>query len=241
MSVTASCRRLLGLVRDYFAGEPVAFDARAARPRVVHAVPDARSWMPPARCRVARRSRTASSRRSPGGRTPPARRAPSARTTASASWFPVTASSRQAASAPTGRSAANTSDGCSSWRVRVSLSEDLRNELAAITPHKDCDRPCGAVRPRAHRRHDPPARRTPRRRAFRPGQLGGRPPRLQPVAPLRDRQRDPHVHAARIREGDALPAPRARSRSRASGPVRGGDSVGAARPARAAAARGGRS
>src|SRR4249919_2254813 len=40
--------------------------------------------------------------------------------------------------APTGRWGSSTSDGY--WSSRVSLSEDLRHELAGIAPHRDCDR-----------------------------------------------------------------------------------------------------
>ena len=62
----------------------------------------------------------------------------SARATGSGSSCRATASSARAASARTARSASTTSAGC--WSSRVSLSEDLRDELAQIAPDADCDR-----------------------------------------------------------------------------------------------------
>src|SRR4051812_24574361 len=61
-----------------------------------------------------------------------------ARTTGFRSSCRATASSRPAGSARTRASAPTTSDGCSP--SKVSLSEDLRNELAAIAPRSECDR-----------------------------------------------------------------------------------------------------
>ena len=67
-----------------------------------------------------------------------ARPARSARTTASRSSSRATASSPPAGSARTARSASATSAGC--WSSRVSFSEDVRTELAAIAPERECDR-----------------------------------------------------------------------------------------------------
>ena len=58
--------------------------------------------------------------------------------TASRSSCPATAWSARTASARTARSARSTSDGC--WSSKVSFSEDVRIELAAIAPERECDR-----------------------------------------------------------------------------------------------------
>src|SRR5205085_5645114 len=58
--------------------------------------------------------------------------------TVSRSSCRVTALSQAMESAATGRSAMTTSGVC--WSSRVSLSEDLRSELAAIAPKADCDK-----------------------------------------------------------------------------------------------------
>ncbi|TML22966.1 MAG: DNA-binding protein WhiA [Actinobacteria bacterium] len=97
-----------------------------------------RSPTPSARCRTARSCRTESSRGSPDIRTRSARPARSARTTGTRSSCPAIASSPPKGSARTAASASTTSGGC--WSSKVSLSEDLRNELAAIAPRSDCDR-----------------------------------------------------------------------------------------------------
>src|SRR5205814_7323857 len=55
-----------------------------------------------------------------------------------ASSCPAIASSARTGSARTARTGSRTSG--ASWSSRVSLSEDLRNELAAIAPEADCDR-----------------------------------------------------------------------------------------------------
>ena len=89
-------------------------------------------------CPSARRSPTASSPRSPAIRMPSARRARSAPTTASRSSCRATAWSQRTGSGRTARWASTTSAG--SWSSKVSLSDDLRNELAAIAPERDCDR-----------------------------------------------------------------------------------------------------
>ena len=62
----------------------------------------------------------------------------SAQATASRSSCPATASSGQPESARTARSGSTTNGACSP--SKVSLSEDLRGELAAIAPRSDCDR-----------------------------------------------------------------------------------------------------
>src|SRR5437762_339131 len=93
------------------------------------------------RSRAARSSPTASSPRLPAPRGRPGRPAASAPATGSACSSPATGSSRPGASAPTARTGSSTSAGC--WRSRaipVPLSEDLRDELAAIAPASDCDR-----------------------------------------------------------------------------------------------------
>src|SRR4029453_567745 len=77
-------------------------------------------------------------RRPPAVRTrsaPPDRSAPATGSRSSSratGWWPPTGS------APTGRSASNTNADC--WSSKVSLSEELRNELAALKPERDCDR-----------------------------------------------------------------------------------------------------
>src|SRR5437588_3967721 len=86
----------------------------------------------------ARSSRTGSSHSSPGIRGPNALPEPSVRTTAFPSSCPAIASSPPMVSARTDRWAWHTSNVCS--HSKVSLSEDLRNELAAIAPRADCDR-----------------------------------------------------------------------------------------------------
>src|SRR3989442_8297435 len=97
-----------------------------------------RSPTPSARCRTARSCRTESSRGSPDIRTRSARPARSARTTGTRSSCPAIASSPPKGSARTAASASTTSGVC--WSSKVSLSEDLRNELAQIAPRSDCDR-----------------------------------------------------------------------------------------------------
>src|SRR6185503_11840871 len=91
-----------------------------------------------ARSRTARRPRTARSLPSPGTRTPAARSARSAPRTASHSWCRATAWSPPMASARTARSGPATSSAF--WSSRVSFSEDVRAELAAIAPERECDR-----------------------------------------------------------------------------------------------------
>src|SRR5438270_12374516 len=86
----------------------------------------------------ARLSRTGSSHSSPGIRGPNALPEPSVRPTAFPSSCPAIASSPPMVSARTDRWAWHTSNVCS--HSKVSLSEDLRNELAAIAPRADCDR-----------------------------------------------------------------------------------------------------
>src|SRR5258708_13983185 len=89
-------------------------------------------------CPGAKSSRTASWPRSPVGRARLAPRERSARRTASRSSFPATASSAPPGSAATATSASTTNAAC--WRSKMSLSEDLRAELAQIAPAADCDR-----------------------------------------------------------------------------------------------------
>src|SRR5437763_7378385 len=93
-----------------------------------------------ARCRAARSSRTASSRRSPVRPAPPGRPGPSALAADSPSSSPATASSPPTASAPTAPTASTTNGGCSPSRDTRMLSDDLREELAAIAPARECDR-----------------------------------------------------------------------------------------------------
>ena len=89
-------------------------------------------------CPTAMPSRTASWRDLPAIRGLSALPGRSARTTASGSSSRATASSPPTASARTPHSAPTTSGVCSP--SRVSLSDDLRHELAAITPRSSCDR-----------------------------------------------------------------------------------------------------
>ena len=95
------------------------------------------------------------------------------------------------------------------------LSEEVRRELAAIEPRRDCDRlaelsglfhTAGSLhllRPRRVLR--PP----------RPRRGGGRAPRVRAAARLRRRGRDPYVPPPCVRPGDPVPAPRPRGRARA--------------------------
>src|SRR5438270_7058672 len=85
-----------------------------------------------------RSSPTPTSPEQPGIRTLSGRPARFARTTATRSCSRATALFRRAGSARTEASACSTSD--ASWSSKVSLSEDLRNELSAIAPRSDCDR-----------------------------------------------------------------------------------------------------
>src|SRR5207249_3398819 len=87
---------------------------------------------------AARSSRTASSPRSRDGPAPPAPPGRSAPRTGWRSSCPATASSQPRASAATGRSAASTSGAC--WRSSMSLSEDVRRELARVPTDGECDR-----------------------------------------------------------------------------------------------------
>src|SRR5205085_4790796 len=89
-------------------------------------------------CRAARSSPTASSPRSPAVRGRSGPQAASARRTAFRSSCPATAWWPRMGSARTARSGSTTSGGC--WSSKMSLSEDLRNELAAIAPRQECDR-----------------------------------------------------------------------------------------------------
>ena len=87
---------------------------------------------------MARSFPTATSRGSPAIRGRNARPGLFVRVTASGLSFRVTASSRPTVLDRTGHSAPTTSYDCS--HSKVSLSEDLRHELAAITPRSECDR-----------------------------------------------------------------------------------------------------
>src|SRR4051794_1241518 len=91
-----------------------------------------------ARSRTARPQPTAKSPRSPAIRTRSGRWARSARRTGSGSSCRATALSARTGSARTARSARATSNGF--WSSRVSFSEDVRTELAAIAPERECDR-----------------------------------------------------------------------------------------------------
>src|SRR5581483_11304351 len=90
--------------------------------------------------RPARSSRTASSRRSRARRTPLAPRAASAPATGSASSSRVIASSAPGVSARTAASGSSTRGAFSPSRDTPVLSDDLREELAAIAPARECDR-----------------------------------------------------------------------------------------------------
>ena len=141
-----SCRICSHGCSAFFAGEPDDFAdvelelddgfygdcARALRP-----------------CRAARSSPTASSPRSPGR--PGAARAAGTfcAATASRRSSRATASSPPAGSAASGRSASSTSGACS--RSKMSLSDELRDELAAIAP-----RGAAAGSPSSRRSSTPP-------------------------------------------------------------------------------------
>src|SRR5438477_10527409 len=89
-------------------------------------------------CPTARSSRTPTSRDSPATRARSGPREPCAHATAFRSSSRVTGSFPPTGSGHIRASASTTSDECS--RSKVSLSEDLRNELAAIAPRSECDR-----------------------------------------------------------------------------------------------------
>src|SRR6188472_4111731 len=97
-----------------------------------------RPWTRCARSRTATSRPTGRSRRSPGIRTRSGRWGRSAPRTASGSSCRATASWPQAGSGRTARSGPGTRSGC--WSSRVSFSEDVRAELAAIAPERECDR-----------------------------------------------------------------------------------------------------
>src|SRR6478609_6742146 len=89
---------------------------------------------------AARRFPTASSQLSRALPAPPVRPAASAPATGSASSSPATVSSAPATWARTAPTASTTSGGCSPSRDTPVLSDDLREELAAIAPERECDR-----------------------------------------------------------------------------------------------------
>ena len=141
----------------------------------------------------------------------PARPAPpgaSARAATSRSSSRATASSPPAASAPTAPTAPAINAVSSRSRAMPTLSDDLREELAAISPTSDCDRLAELsglfhVAGRAHLRgrgsvdvHLDVSSSTVARRAF------------ALLRALRCPVRDPHLPASRVRQGDPLPTPR---------------------------------
>ena len=162
----------------------------------------------------ARPSPTESWRRSPAVRTRSVQPDRSAPATASRSSSRATGSWPPTGSAPTGRSSQSTNGDC--WSSKVSLSEELRNELAGIKPERTAtgsrSSPGLRTRPAACHIHG----RGRDRAASRPRQLGGCPARLQPASRARRDFGDPDIPAARLRAGDALPAPRRGSGSGAS-------------------------
>src|SRR6478735_7672517 len=89
---------------------------------------------------AARRFPTASCQPSRALPAPPVRPAVSAPATVSASSSPATVSSAPATWARTAPTASTTSGGCSPSRDTPVLSDDLREELAAIAPARECDR-----------------------------------------------------------------------------------------------------
>ena len=200
-------RRRAGLVRR-----------RPARPRRLDVLPARRRPGSSARAvrrgRVVRRARTA---RRPSARS--ARRRDVLRdATASGSSSRATASSPPTASAPTAHWARTTSGAC--WRSRVSLSEDLRHELAAIAPRSECDRlaelsglfhSAGSVHLKGRGEVSV---------HLDVVDLGGRAARVQPPAGVRRRLGDPDVPSACLRRGHAVPAPRRRRRPRPAGAAR---------------------
>src|SRR6476646_4458128 len=90
------------------------------------------------KCRTGTLFPTASSRGWPDTRGRSVQRERSVLATASGSSFRATASSRPTGWDRTDHSVPSTSSDCSP--SKVSLSEDLRHELAAITPRSECDR-----------------------------------------------------------------------------------------------------
>src|SRR5215204_5840223 len=85
-----------------------------------------------------RSSPTAISHASPGIHVPSVPQEASAQATATGSSCPATAWLLRTGWARTARSGSSTRS--DSWPSKVSLSEDLRHELAAITPRSECDR-----------------------------------------------------------------------------------------------------
>jgi len=120
------------------------------------------------------------------------------------------------------------------------LSEDLRDELAAIAPESDCDRLAELsglfhVAGSVHLRGRGVVRRPPR-----PRELGGRPARVQPAACVRRRVGDPHLPAAGVRSRDALPTARRGDAARVRDAASSGRARRLAPAARAAAPASGR-
>ena len=142
-----------------------------------------------------------------------------------------------AGSAATARSGSRTSAGCS--RSRESSCEPAlggaprraRRDRAAprLRPARR------AVRPLPCRRQRAPARARGDLAPPRPRELGGRAARVPAPARARRRDRDPHLPPARVRAGDALPAPRRGEAAGAPGAARGGGARPAPRAGRAAA------
>ena len=130
--------RVLGLVGDYFAGEPVRFDG--VRLDLDWCTPFQHALVDAARAVPRGETVTYGELAALAGR-PNAARA--AGTFCAQNRFGLVVPCHRVVAAAglahTGRSASTTSVGCSSSRARMPLSEDLRNELAAIAPRKDCD------------------------------------------------------------------------------------------------------
>ena len=169
--------------------------------------------------RAARSSPTASWRRSPAGPAQHARPARSAPATALAPFLPCHRVVARTGSARYGSLGARVQAAAAGARRRggcACLSEELRDELAAIAPAPRCCRlaELSALFHSAGSLHLRGARRA--RRAPRPREL--RPPRRRAFSLLRELRRplgDPHLPPARVRPGDALPAARRRRRPRA--------------------------
>ena len=103
----------------------------------------------------------------------------------------------------------------------MSLSEEVRSELAGIAPRRQCDRLSGALRALPFRGADPPARARTGFAASRPLELGRGAARVQPAPRLRRSVRDPELQAPLVRRRDPVRAPRLGRRAGYAGAARG--------------------
>ena len=186
-----------------------ADDVRRRRARLAGRV--LRRLRPRARGRAARRGRhlRRARRCSPATRAPRARRARSARAARSSPFIPTHRVVGATGSARTATRASSTSGGCSrSKGDLMSLSDELRDELAQIAPPRQLLPARRAVGALPRRRCLAPARARRVAVHLDLGELGGRTPRLRAAARPRRPLGDPHLPPAGVRPCDALPAAR---------------------------------